>query len=70
MPVLCYLEKVQRRYRRECVEQAPGRESIKSWLEYFQDRGRVLHKKGAGRPSVDADTVEIVREQYKLSRHA
>jgi transposase len=61
---------VQRRYRQEYGEQAPGRQSIKRWLEQFQETGSVLHKKGAGRPSVDADTVEMIREQYKLSGYA
>jgi hypothetical protein len=58
---------VQRRYRRECGERAPGRQSIKRWLEQFQETGSVLHKKGAGRPSVDADTVDMVREVFQRS---
>jgi hypothetical protein len=77
MSVLWYWEtrsviQMQRRYRREYGEQAPGRQSIKRWLEHFQETVSVLHKKGAGRPSVDADTrtVKMVREQHKLSRCA
>jgi hypothetical protein len=65
--VLWYGEKksviqVQRRYRRKYGEQ-----SIKWWLEQFQEAGSVLHKRGAGRPSVHADTVEMVREAFQRS---
>jgi transposase len=72
MYVLWYWEaksviQVQRCYRREYGEQAPGRQSIKRWLEQFQETGSVLHKKVAGRPSVDADAVEMVREAFQRS---
>jgi transposase len=72
MSVLWYWEtksviQVQRRYRRECGERTPGRQSLKRWLKQFQETGSVLHKKGAGRPSVDADTVEMVRETFQRS---
>jgi hypothetical protein len=33
----------QRHYRREYGEQAPGRQSIKRWLEQFQKTASVLH---------------------------
>jgi hypothetical protein len=38
--------------------------------QQFQETGSVLHKEGAHRLSADPDTVEMVREQYKLSRYA
>jgi hypothetical protein len=52
MSVLWYWEtksviQAQRRYRREYEEQARGGQSIKRWLEQFQETGSVLHKKGA-----------------------
>jgi hypothetical protein len=34
-------------------------------MEQFQETGTVLHKKGADRPSVDADTIEMVREAFQ-----
>jgi hypothetical protein len=58
---------VQRRYRRDYGEKAPGRQSIKRWFKPFQETGSVLLKKGAGRPSVDADTVEMIHEAVHRS---
>jgi hypothetical protein len=70
MFVLWYWEansviQMQRRRRQEYGEQAPGRQSIKLWLDQFQETGSVLLTKGAVRPSVDADTVEMVREVFQ-----
>jgi hypothetical protein len=38
-------------------------------LQQFQETGSVLQKKGAGRPSVHADTADMFREECKLSRY-
>jgi transposase len=71
MSLLWYWETesfIQRRYCREYGEKACGRQSVKQWLERFKrDRLKILHKKGAGRPSVDADTVEMVLEAFQRS---
>jgi hypothetical protein len=56
-----------KRYRWEYGEKAPGRQSIKRWLEQFQETGSALHMKGARRLSADADTVEMVREAFQCS---
>jgi hypothetical protein len=61
---------MKRRYCQKYGEQAPGRQSIKRWLQQFQEAGSVLHKKGVSKPSVHADTVDMVREQQKSSRYA
>jgi hypothetical protein len=58
---------VQRHYRREYGEQALESFSIKRWLQQFQETCSGLHKKDEGGPTVDPDTVEVVREDVQRS---
>jgi hypothetical protein len=58
---------VQRRYSPEYEERAPGWQSIKRRLEHIQETASVLHKIGAGWPSVEADTVQMVHEVFQSS---
>jgi hypothetical protein len=44
-----------------------GGKSMKCWSKRFKDVINVLHKKGAGRPSVDADTVSGAHETFERS---
>jgi hypothetical protein len=43
---------LQQCYHMEYEEQALAGQAIKQWLEEFMETDTVLHKKGAGRPSV------------------
>jgi transposase len=58
---------VQRSFHREYGEQGHGRQTIKRWLKQFQETGSILHEKSTGRPSADANTVEMVLEAFQSS---
>jgi hypothetical protein len=58
---------MQRRGRRQYGEQAPRRQSTRRWLDHFQETGSAQHKKGAGRPLIYADIIEIFREAFQRS---
>jgi hypothetical protein len=53
---------MQRRYDMEY-----GGQFIKHWMERVKETGNVSRKKGAGRPSVDADTVDRFRQAFQCS---
>ncbi|GBL98941.1 hypothetical protein AVEN_227465-1 [Araneus ventricosus] len=56
---------VRRRFRieyRNC--QSSSKNCIKGWYEQFKGRGNVLHRKGAGLPSVSDEDVQRERETF------
>jgi transposase len=38
--------------------------AIRRWLKQFQETGRVLHRKGAGRPSTSQEVVDRSQEVF------
>jgi hypothetical protein len=54
--------KRQRRYRTQYGRDPPSDNAIRCWLKQFQETGRVLHRKGAGRPSTSQEDVGRIQE--------
>lgn len=57
---------VRRAFRRQFGRPAPSETSIRRWYEQLRDRGCICHQgKGrAGRPSVNEETIERVRDSF------
>jgi hypothetical protein len=57
--------KMHRRYRTEHGKAPPSDNAIRRWLKQFQEIGRVLHRKGAGRSSTSQEDVDRIQEARK-----
>jgi hypothetical protein len=44
---------------------APSANPIRRWLKQFTGTGTILHRKGAGRPSISQDDVNGIQETWK-----
>jgi transposase len=58
---------VKRRFQRQFNKDPPKEQSLRRWLKQFQETGSVLHRKGAGRPSVSADTEDNTEQAFTRS---
>jgi hypothetical protein len=59
--------KMQRCYRTQYGKDRPLDNAIRHWLKIFQETGRVLHRKGAGRPSTSQEDVNRIQEAFSRS---
>ena len=58
---------VQRKFRNEFGQDPPHTNSIKSWFKNFMETGSILDRKRSGRPSIDEETVDVVRVAFHRS---
>jgi transposase-like protein len=59
--------KTQRRYATQYGKDPPSDNAIRRWLKQFQETGSVLHRKGAGRPSISQEDVDRIQEAISES---
>ena len=59
---------VQRKFRNEFGQNPPLTNSIKRWFKNFIETGSSLYRKRSGRPSIDEETVDIVRVAFHRSQ--
>ena len=57
----------QRKFRREFGEDPPHTNSIKRWFKKFMETRSILDGKRSGRPSIDEETVDVVRVAFHRS---
>jgi transposase len=55
---------MQRRYRTQYGQDPPSDNVIRRLLKQFQETGRVLPRKGAGRPSTSQEDVDRTQEAF------
>jgi hypothetical protein len=55
------------RYRAQYGKYPPADNAIRRWVKQFQETGRVLHRKGAGRPSTSQEDVDRIQEIFSRS---
>jgi transposase len=59
--------KTQRRFRTQYGKDPPSDNAIRRWLKQFKETGCVLHRKGAGRPSISQEDVDRIQEAFSES---
>jgi hypothetical protein len=64
--------KMQGGYRTQYGRDPPSDIAIRCWLKQFQETRKVLHRKGAGRPSTSQKGVDRIQEAwtYYMKRKA
>jgi hypothetical protein len=56
--------KMQRRYRTQHGKDPPADNVIRRWVKQFQETGSVLHRHGAGRPSISQELVDRIQQAF------
>jgi transposase len=59
--------KTQRSYRTQYRKDPLSENAIQLWLKQFKETGSVLHRKGAGRPSIAQEVVDRIQEAFSKS---
>ena len=58
---------VQRKFRNEFGQDPPHTNSFKRWFKNIIETGSILDRKRSGRPSIDEETVDVVRVAFHPS---
>jgi hypothetical protein len=56
--------KRQHRYRTRYGKDPLSDNAIRCWLKQIQETGSVLHRKGAGRPSISQEDIDQIQEAW------